>query len=98
MKTFNKVITNENLKLLSEHLKVQDCTSHAWKTRKQWEENNFVPIDNEEESKIVCYLPEISENEVSLHKNLNGQFVTKTKPTYLSLFHKSQMREKDSKY
>lgn len=94
MKTFNKVITNENLKLLSEHLKVQDYTSHAWKTRKQWEENNFVPIDNAEESKIFCYLPEISENEVSLHKNLNGQFVTKTKPSYLSLFHESQVREK----
>ena len=89
-----KVITNENLRLLSDQLKIQDYCSSSWKTQSQWEDLDFVPKDNEEKSKIVCYLPVTDENEITLYKNLKGQFVTKTRPIHLSLFHKSQVREK----
>jgi hypothetical protein len=89
-----KVITDENLRLFGDQLKIQDYCSSSWKTLSQWEDLNFVPKDNEERSKIVCWVPVTDENEITLMKNKNGNFFTKTKPINLSLFHKSQVREK----
>lgn len=93
---YMKVLSDENLSLISDQLKIKDYYSENWRTYSQWEKKNITPKDGEVSSRVIFQLPVIREfdNSLSMKILADGRVVPELQSVPMNLFHKSQVREK----